>query len=348
MFVPAICKKSGLTNKYFLKMREKETDIYARNAMASLSNNYDGEGFDDLDGEGFDDLDGEGFDDLDGEGFDDLDGEGFDDFDEGYDDYVSHAKSVEKFDIKVENRTGSEKTIVLVPGSIDVSRPVAPDTNNHIVLIGGGALTEAVGTLPYVRNDNPQGFAPFRKADAVVMDGRIYGENDTKVINASASKGIPIAVFHEFTKRNPCKIRKIQISANDREMFDNGKLIFKTLSPFNQTGDINISLSDYLNPNQLNDKKIIVDCLATSLNISLDDQTVVYLVMPGEANGVALMTANIQFEMDVYNQAGAIYSNRFRKKARKVARPRPAARPVARPRPAARPRPVTRPVPKRR
>ena len=311
----------------------------ARMTQLALSNNYSGsDDFDDLDaligqeGEGFEDfdefdnLDGEGYDDLDGDGYDDLDGEGYDDLDgEGYDDYVgvkSMASRIETTDIKIDNKTGSQKLIVLFPGAINVDRPVVVYDNEDktarlIDLIGGQAIEVVSSTVDHIRQDNPNNFSWLRSGvDAVVTDGKIFGDPDdeTKYIEVTSPKGIPVAVLHDFVKNNPCKIRKIQITSNDREMFSSGLLIFMPTSAFNRTGDKQLSLNQFVNPNQLNERKVVIDFEKEGLNYSLDDQTVVMLQMPGDANGSPYLNAVIQFELYVSNTATDTYGAKFKKK----------------------------------
>jgi len=217
---------------------------------------------------------------------------------------------LETYDIQIKNKTGAEKTICLVPASIPVDRPVIVNRdNNTIRLVGGYSQPVAPGKMDAIRFDDPSNFDGILKADAVVDDGIVYAEDADATIEVSSPKKIAIRNFFAFLKHNVCKIEEIQINANDGEVFSSAQIVFKSISPFNQTGSIQRALSDFVDPKNNNNKKIIIHCDAEHIDVTLDDQTAVFLIMPGEVNGGGFAQMTVQFKLRVFNQAGIFHKS---------------------------------------
>lgn len=133
--------------------------------------------------------------------------------------------------------------------------------------------------------------------DAVLDDGTIA----TSLTCTAARK--KVRDFMHFISQNPVLISQIILDVDDKAAFAEDLTISRT-SPFRNVGeDAILSLSDYVDPKNLNDKKIVIDLLKDNYNCQFDGQTLATLgVGAGRTIDVTLKIALIDNSAAKFNQ----------------------------------------------
>lgn len=215
-------------------------------------------------------------------------------------------QSVKQFSIKIRNTTELDLTLVLFCGFLRTLRavPVVSDGATPPVFtwiaIGGGELV-TTGLEPKLRYDDPSALVAMGfPADAVADDGICYAlsTNSAKQLTVT-STGMPFAQLVDFVKNNPCAIESIVINTNDKAFFETSKLTLKSADPFAKTGEEILQLGDFLSENQQISTKITVRPEKRNMILTLDDQSIVAINIPGTLNNNTTIDVNIQFNVAI-------------------------------------------------
>ncbi len=172
-----------------------------------------------------------------------------------------------QFAVKIQNKTGLAKRLCLNPG--------------HFASV---AALVAAGHI----------------CDLIMGDGRIAGADDAHGFIVTAQGTSTVAELLSFIKFNPTRVSKVVVSANDVAIYE-GTFSIKNANPFRSEGEDIINMSDYFDRFQNQDKKIEIPTDETKLQ--LDDQTLLFLDVPAQANGVNSVEITMTFKIGAIENA---------------------------------------------
>ena len=118
--------------------------------------------------------------------------------------------------------------------------------------------------------------------DAILADG-VMLDDAGKQLKAVVSGRKSIAELLSFVKVNPSRVTQIALAANDVAIYE-GEIGIQNASPFKNSGEEPLSMSQYFDVTQNQDKKIIIPM--ENRFLQLDDQTLLFADVPAQANGV--------------------------------------------------------------
>lgn len=209
-----------------------------------------------------------------------------------------------------------------------VQAPYSDGASGYIIdYIGGKTVASAATAKAKILFDDPTEIVKLiPDVTAKLAEGIFYATSAADLATKAgtiegAAKGMTLRHFQKFINENPSQVESIYIDVNDKAVFG-GTLTIKPISPFARTGEEVIQLADFIDPKNLNDKKIIITPARLGFNLQLDGETVVVLNIPGTANGTSFTEATIQFNIGrIHNNAeNAIMRAMPRKKAAKAAK----------------------------
>ena len=219
-------------------------------------------------------------------------------------------QSIRSFSIKIRNTTGLDLVVALFCGFLRTLRPIpvkAMGTNPETYTwqsIGGG-LQPYSSLKPFNRYDDPSSLVTMGfPVDVVADDGICYSlaSDPTKQLTVT-STGMPFAQLVEFVKNNSCAVESIVINTNDKAFFETSKLTVKSADPFAKTGEEVLQLGDFLSENQQINTKITMLPEKKNMILTLDDQSIVAINIPGILNNNTTIDATLQFNVAIIDNA---------------------------------------------
>lgn len=196
---------------------------------------------------------------------------------------VDDIDSSAEFRLKITNRTTKNITVVLFPGMLPYGGSITYVTNPESSLMNDESM-RIIAISSIMEMYEQAGI----KADAVVADGIIYANSDTKddnVIAESLTLDRPIWLFNEFCRKNPTRIPKIILASNNEDTY-NGVMRVIPLSPTQRSKGTEISLFRYFD--QKNFKSSFVEISTQDFGragLQFDDQHAVTLTIPAKKAG---------------------------------------------------------------
>ncbi len=139
--------------------------------------------------------------------------------------------------------------------------------------------------------------------DAILADG-VMIDVAGKQLKAAVNGRKSIAELLSFVKVNPSRVSQISLAANDVAIYES-EIGIQNASPFKNSGEEPLSMSQYFDVTQNQDKKIIIPM--DNRFLQLDDQTLLFVDVPAQANGVDNVEMIFTFEIGaVLNAATAL------------------------------------------
>jgi hypothetical protein len=196
-----------------------------------------------------------------------------------FDGNESPAKDLQ-FKVNIANTTGLAKTVAIFPAYFDCKKvDVSVLSNIAVGSSGNFDLLPHGTTLPLAHNSITEIVAAGYTVDAVLADGSFLYVDSSHALVGTGS-GRTIKTFIDFVKLNPCRVPEVIISANDKEMYSGIMRVVK-VSPFKKLPEQEISLENFFDPYQQQDKKIVINEA-----FQLDNQTLVIITIPAVVTSV--------------------------------------------------------------
>lgn len=213
------------------------------------------------------------------------------------DPYVSFAKAKDfrgekrngmQFAFKVKNTTGEAKKLCINPANFEVI----------------GVVSAGDGNAAAIHNHNIANLvAAGHVCDAIADNGKVIEVDATHFLEITTPKATMREMLN-FVKRNPARILQIVVQANDVSFYE-GALSSKDVNPFTDKGETVIPMTDSFGVMQSQDRKIVVD--TDEYDLQLDDQTLLFIDVPGTAAGSDDVEAIITLKVGaVENSAKAL------------------------------------------
>jgi len=247
-----------------------------------------------------------------------FDGNEYMEFDQQINSFVGYDNAmktlmgrIKQFDFTITNRTGIDLGILLHPGYLRTERAAQAVTlsgASYYPMVGGGyeSTTDAAGTIKIFYDSPVEASSMVNNVNCVLADGTIYVDStdNTKKATVTTSGSKKVRQLTDFLRLNPAVLETIDLNANDKLVFS-GEITIKPLSPFtNSTGEETLKPEDWLSPQNLQDKKVIVKPSERNMVIQLDQQTAMAISIPGSVNNAAFVQLKVQFNFtEIYNNA---------------------------------------------
>lgn len=171
--------------------------------------------------------------------------------------FISEADRTVPFQFKVVNTFATTKKIVLNPGYLNTTTEINDATGESV--------------------------------DGILADGAFLTDTGVSVTATAGRSKHKITPWLRFLKTNPHRVRQIIIESNTDLAF-NETMVIQTVSPYRTMPNKYLLLTDYVKPDQYNNKKAYIDLD----DVQIDDQTLIFLNIGG-TNIVATTGVSLNF-----------------------------------------------------
>jgi hypothetical protein len=141
--------------------------------------------------------------------------------------------------------------------------------------------------------------------DAVLTDGTLK----TSVTAASLNTKRKIEYLQNFINRNPTRVIQMIIQADTDGQLEE-QIVLSQISPFRDLANNTLNITDYVSPEQLTQKKAVIELALDFPQFQLDDQNVLLLpVVPGTVKVTWRIGAIRNPASELFNKAKKAYRN---------------------------------------
>ena len=189
------------------------------------------------------------------------------------------------FTISIENNSGEDKIIALLPGYLRTEK--LDKTYQTVTLEDGTATGDVIKDANIDYTDPSMLVAAGFGVDLVADDGVIFS-NGTGDLEVSSPDG-RISALQDFVRQSPTRVLGMKMSVNDKDVFPNDFKI-ASLYPGQNVSVQKLPVKKYVKSSNMQDTLVETEDV-----FQLDANTVLFFKMPGTQNATPNTTIELTF-----------------------------------------------------